>query len=70
MARFSNRQSLLTQIGILRLNLHNMSHSKGLCLDDARKEMSRLRRAPEAQVKELFADLKREWTRPRPELES
>ena len=69
MAQFRNRRSLIIQIGILRLNLHNMNHSKGMDLEDARKEGKRLYRAPESKVKALFADLKHELERPREDLE-
>jgi hypothetical protein len=70
MAQFRNRRSLITQIGILRLQLHGMNNSKGMCLEDARKEGKKLYRAPESEVKQVFADLKHEWERPRKELEA
>ena len=65
---FRNRQSVLTQIALLRLQLNSMSSPLGLDSEDATKERNRLRRAPEAEVKELFAELKHEWTRDRKEL--
>lgn len=66
---FRNRQSVITQIGLLRLNLHQLNNRLGLDTEDARKEAKRLKRAPEAEVKELFRDLHHEWNRPQTELE-
>jgi len=58
---FRNRRSVVTQIGLLRLNLKSMNHHMGLDFEGAQKEAKRLMRMPEADVKEIFRDLNFEW---------